>query len=1091
MNTGDRSMQTSMELVIHLDRYGDDVHVRVRGSRGEQTAPRPLGPNHRTAALLHFAEQIRLCAKTQRPLDPALRDESRALERALLDRDVGATLSRLRDVARGPVMVRFELSDPELQSIPWEALCKSNEALGYWGSAPDILPVRGIVSSEPWTPAVLEDAVRILVIAPDPNENLAGFQGALHDRIQAREIEWLEPIQGKAALARHLFARLRREPHPHVIHFIGHGRLQGDVPELCLDADAEHSDERWLPVEWFAQQLQASFRGSLRLVVLESCEGAAPAPFASAAEILARAGAEAVVAHLWPIGADMARMFAVEMYRALTENHAHAGHIAMAVNDARRMILGARGGSADAFSPVLYLRNSSGMLFDFSQRLSLKTNRPQLPSGAYEFSKRPREMFMPTASLIGPPAVQSTYLTNDSLIQLWRPARVRDELRFVPPAGGFSDKPQDTSVRQFSLGPGSMEVFLGREADHKGHRNDFVLPHKKVSQQCLKISVRNGRTFVQRLENCGASITVGMEPLAAGETRPLYHGQIITIGNTVSGVFVDGRYTQPQVAAHTVDPETGLLGRDGLAWEVSIRFQLGDPPPLFLLQVMTERADEELAASRIALALHVAVPTQPIARLDGCVIMILAGPEALTPLLAIAQKAAGTPLAAGHYRAAVETSANQAAAYVEKARSALARVARLGAIQSIVDLTQHVPALQDLSRFEREARDIVQGGGESILIGLAECDRLDELAAGVGHALEMEVISMIDRQAGRRAILTRVLPGVIACAASESLDAVMRKVAASWRALGPVRGKNVEIERRIYWELVRGVGIADLERRAAELASGPTARIESLPLPIALRLRAAFSEKVEKVPSDMASAFVDLVRTTVQLIAIIFSSMLVGSSKHEVERELVVGPGGTLEEWLACAAQAAAKLSSTPGPTGILVAAFFDKQGGQRNVLAEAVRLANILGDALEQRPIVRATLHREAQNLRRVLDEFVVVLGTLRGWTLVAVDRSDKLDPHGSSEVVSYIDYTGSFESGTWRRITLTSKKVPLGPFVYLWRFTEGITVPLEPFVRRRLCPTCGDEKLFLCEQLVSRDEPYRLRGTCKHELVDEDLGY
>lgn len=68
-------------------------------------------------------------------------------------------------------------------------------------------------------------------------------------------------------------------------------------------------------MELLAQQLKASLRGLLRLIVLEACEGARPGPFASAAETLVRAGADAV-AHLWPVKADVARACSAELYRA-------------------------------------------------------------------------------------------------------------------------------------------------------------------------------------------------------------------------------------------------------------------------------------------------------------------------------------------------------------------------------------------------------------------------------------------------------------------------------------------------------------------------------------------------------------------------------------------------------------------------------------------------------------------------------------------------------------------------------------------------------------------------------------------------------
>src|SRR5262249_24359712 len=140
-------------------------------------------------------------------------------------------------------------------------------------------------------------------------------------------------------------------------------------------------EERWVEVELVAQQLKAGFRGVLRLVVLEACEGARPSAFASAAETLARAGADAVVAHLWPVKADVARTFSAELSRALARADRGAGDVALAMNEARRTILGAFDTSAEAASPVTYLRGQDGMIFDFKGR-KVAPPAPRAPASA-------------------------------------------------------------------------------------------------------------------------------------------------------------------------------------------------------------------------------------------------------------------------------------------------------------------------------------------------------------------------------------------------------------------------------------------------------------------------------------------------------------------------------------------------------------------------------------------------------------------------------------------------------------------------------------------------------------------------------------
>ncbi|CAN92068.1 hypothetical protein predicted by Glimmer/Critica [Sorangium cellulosum So ce56] len=157
--------------------------------------------------------------------------------------------------------------------------------------------------------------MRVLAIAPSGGAALVRLKEVLAGPIAAGEVEWLAPIEGQAAQLPWLFDRLGREPIPHVLHFVGHGGVKDGAPVLWL-ADKD-GDERWLPVELLGQQLKAGFLSFFRLVVLEACEGARPSTFASAAELLARAGADAVVAHLWPVQADVARACSERLYSAL------------------------------------------------------------------------------------------------------------------------------------------------------------------------------------------------------------------------------------------------------------------------------------------------------------------------------------------------------------------------------------------------------------------------------------------------------------------------------------------------------------------------------------------------------------------------------------------------------------------------------------------------------------------------------------------------------------------------------------------------------------------------------------------------------
>jgi hypothetical protein len=245
---------------LSIDRVGDELRVRARGSRGEETSSRPLGAGRGAAAMLDFGASVREAAARRKPLGAAPLAEAQAVHEALREGDVGVLHDRLCEAAGGPLLVRLMIHR-ELQGVPWEALCKPGEALGFWGSSADRLVVRGVTTTKPWEPPEVKGAVRVLAIAPTGESSLWALKDALADRIAKGEVEWLDPLVGPAARNPWLFDRLRRDPIPHVLHFVGHGGVdEKGLPVLRL-ADDEDGEETCLPVELLAQQVEASCRG--------------------------------------------------------------------------------------------------------------------------------------------------------------------------------------------------------------------------------------------------------------------------------------------------------------------------------------------------------------------------------------------------------------------------------------------------------------------------------------------------------------------------------------------------------------------------------------------------------------------------------------------------------------------------------------------------------------------------------------------------------------------------------------------------------------------------------------------------------------
>ncbi|MFL5356189.1 CHAT domain-containing protein [Archangium sp.] len=367
-STKEETISAGSWLEIDVERNGAELRARALGSRHEQPGVHPLGPGLTTDSLLALAGRVKTAAERGRRLDPELAGQVQALHGALFQGDLQGVLARLREAAAGgPVLLRLMLQETGLQGFPWEALCEPGQDLGFLGNSASVLPVRGVRSPEPWQPREVRGAVRLLAVAPLHPHALSRLQGTLHESLASGEIEWLEPLTGPRARRAALFERLRRQPEPHILHFTGHAGLHEGLPVLRL-AD-EEGEEGWLPVELLAQQLHRAWgKGPLRLIVLEACEGASPGTQASAAELLARTAADAVVAYLWPVRVDVTSRCSRAFYRALTHAAQQEGDVALSLNEARRSVLAELEGSAEAFSPVLYLRGRDPVLFDFKAR---------------------------------------------------------------------------------------------------------------------------------------------------------------------------------------------------------------------------------------------------------------------------------------------------------------------------------------------------------------------------------------------------------------------------------------------------------------------------------------------------------------------------------------------------------------------------------------------------------------------------------------------------------------------------------------------------------------------------------------------------
>lgn len=374
------SARAPLWIELELERSPGDEAIRAsaRGSRGERVAPFVLegAPFGR---LVGFTSAVRRAVAAGKALGDHALTEAQALHSALLGGPLAELHARMLEASRqgGRFTLRIHSRDPELQRVPWEAACRPESAREFLGATPELSLVRAVHSRLPFEPREVLGAVRILAIAAIGEEpRLASLHDALADPIAAGEVVWLPPIAGEAAGDRVVFEHLRRREAPHILHWFGHGGVdEAGTPRLWL-AEGTGSSESSIAVETLAQELRAGVGESLRLIVLEACSGARPGAFQSAAELLAAAGAEAVVAHLWPVRVDIARELAITLYRELTGQGGASGDVARSLQACRR-VLAERG--AEVFSPVLYLRGEGREIFDFGRR---RVVRPRAPGAA-------------------------------------------------------------------------------------------------------------------------------------------------------------------------------------------------------------------------------------------------------------------------------------------------------------------------------------------------------------------------------------------------------------------------------------------------------------------------------------------------------------------------------------------------------------------------------------------------------------------------------------------------------------------------------------------------------------------------------------
>ena len=355
-----------MELEIRTQ--GDAVRVSARGCRGERAREQELGGGFSAARLMTFRANVGNAIARVQALEGEALEQARGLYEALFAGEVRDLYVRLAGLAadqKQRLLVRLMIEDPNLQAVPWEAMCRPQSSHGFAAAAADVWFARGVNSVDPWQPRELRRSLVVLPVLAIPDRAaLEGLEAVLGEHVASGAVELLPAIAGDAARNPVLFERLRAGPSPHVLHFLGHGGFDAQRNPVIRLADDADGEKTLLPIEVFAEELRANF-DTMRIVYLQACSGARPGVFASAAELLARSGVDAVVAHLWPVRAEVARAAAQDFYSHLIGARVGGGDVGASMQASRRTLLAS---SADGFSPVLFLRGPDAQLFDLEER---------------------------------------------------------------------------------------------------------------------------------------------------------------------------------------------------------------------------------------------------------------------------------------------------------------------------------------------------------------------------------------------------------------------------------------------------------------------------------------------------------------------------------------------------------------------------------------------------------------------------------------------------------------------------------------------------------------------------------------------------
>lgn len=341
------------------------------------------------------------------------------------------------------IVVRID--DPFLATLPWEAMY--DEASGAYVCRRDQL-VRHVSVASATKPSTVDPPLRILAVisSPDGLDELdvaaerRQLNNLLSDLTDEREVEL---VWAPSAVWADLQETLLDGPW-HVVHFVGHGKLDPDLSEGALALVQRDGSADWVGANRIVDLLRRA-RPVPRLVVLNSCSGATIGTndlFSSTAAALIRGGVNAVTAMQYEFSDLAAPAFTRGFYSALARGQG----VDEAVSNGRVAIIGLNGKTLEWVTPVLYLRGSDSHLFRISasaprfggnRATAVRPSTDEIPSPAAHpggATERPRPGYKPphlirilsrhTAGIrclaFSPSQPLLASVGDDAVLQLWQ-----------------------------------------------------------------------------------------------------------------------------------------------------------------------------------------------------------------------------------------------------------------------------------------------------------------------------------------------------------------------------------------------------------------------------------------------------------------------------------------------------------------------------------------------------------------------------------------------------------------------------------------------------------------------------------------------